>query len=111
HLWLIRTLSRIVPRRVRKDWQEEWEAELYHRKSLGRSDVLRRSLGSFWDALAMQPRRLEDEMFQDLRYGIRMLIKNKALTVVAVLSLAIGIGANTAVFSVANTVLMKKLPV
>ena len=111
HLWFVRAMSRLVPRRCRSEWKEEWEAEIHHRERLGRRDVSRRSLGSFWDALAVQPRRLEDEMFLDFQYGIRVLFRNKLLTTVAVISLAIGIGANTAVFSVANAVLMKKLPV
>lgn len=111
HLWFVRAMSRLVPRRWRLDWMHEWDAELKHRESLGRSGLFRRSLGSFWDALAMQPRRLEDEVLQDVRYGMRMLLKNKFVTSIAVLSLGIGIGANTAVFSAANAVMFRSLPV
>ncbi len=51
-----------------------------------------------------------ETFFRDLRYSVRMLIKSPAFTAVAVISIALGIGANTTVFSVINAVLLKALP-
>lgn len=120
HLWLIRLIGISVPLRLRADWQQEWEAELRYRETLltdwanlnwrTKLSLLRHSLGALLDALWLQPRRWEDEMIQDLRFGVRMLLKHKSFTIVAIISLVLGIGANTAIFSVVNAALLRQLP-
>jgi putative ABC transport system permease protein len=122
-LWLalrvIGAIGVVVPPVARADWKREWEAELRHRAQAPTSrtwrtnmSLISRALGSLPDAAWIRRQfTLDADAVHDTVHGIRMLLKTPGFTVIVLLVFAIGIGATTAMLSVADTLFMRELPV
>ncbi|HEY8550370.1 MAG TPA: ABC transporter permease [Vicinamibacterales bacterium] len=84
---------------------DEAEARRQARLALGGLDQVKEACRD------VRGTRWLDEIVQDLRYGARLLLANRSFTLIAVLSLALGIGANTAIFSIIDSLMLRSLPV
>src|SRR6266850_520912 len=81
--------------------QARWAA----RRDLGNVTLLREDTRALWTWTPLE------QLAQDLRYAVRMMFRNRAFTALAALSLALGIGANTAIYSFMDAILLRSLPV
>jgi predicted permease len=116
--WLVQRRSK--EKQLAAELQFHLDEEIGERQAAGMSEpeargAARRELGNL--ALVQEDTRatwswtLLEQLVQDLRYGARTMLCNPAFTVLASLSLALGIGANTAIYSLMDALLMRRLPV
>src|SRR5436190_10873640 len=83
----------------------EDEARWAARRDLGNVTLVQENTRELWSWIPLE------QLAQDVRYGLRAMLKNRLFTALAALSLALGIGANTAIYSFMDSILLRALPV
>ncbi len=121
-LFFSRLIGALRPNRFDDELRAEIEAHLheatedYARQGLSRREARRRAVHDFGSVARVEEQYRDvqgtwlRDVTRDLRYGIRALQQNRAFTVIAIASLGIGIGANTAIFSLFNSILLRPRP-
>ena len=110
---LVGAAARLAPAADRDDFRREWLGEVAWLTAAdgGQRRACQRAVGAFAHALWLRKEQWRvDMLWHDVKFGLRLLLGRPAFTLLAVIILALGIGANTAMFSLVHGVLLKPLP-